>query len=1200
MTNRLKRALAPPELSDAPVLLLGLVGFCGLAIGWLIGILLGHVLHVPAARPADGIISPIVLSHYSKPQELWLYLLTLLASGAAVALVFAEWRWYTGKLAEAGARSAIVPWVAAATLFVAALVAVMCLPGGAIFTSTLVLPAVIVTAAAVQGLTWFAFRRWSASPQIEHLAGIDALLPDAVPLPAFIADYAALAQHFAVLMSGITFGCYLPFALGANDTADRVAGVWFIWPLAAIACYAFVRRGLISSGLPESNASSRALYPFLPSLGLLAMPLLWASSDARAALLLGVVAATVALSIAAITLRLPALPRRAVLLVCGIFVAGYFGASVLLQNPTFLPGAYVSPFDGENFYSWMSDGTFGRVPFRDFFWPYGPLMFYGELLFVKLVRLDSYQTAYQATLLFSATLCAFYVMAYMLRGRLTALLAAPLLLVMYGAVQLRVWLGCVTVVTILWGLERGSRRILALAGMVCIATILYSPEVGIAAMLTSGACIIWYSFGLRHERGAPTFTYTAGWFAIGAAAVLVPAAAVGLATHALVPYFVKTAQFLSIADACCSTPFPPLFVGSALKVVPGFDVLWLFRDETFLTFYAPPLILTISIAYVAVRVMIRRRVERQDAALAAITLFAIIIFRSALGRSGIGHSQFAMLPTMIVALYLSERALFAALHSLLAVYSAVRGRRCTPLVLNILEASALFAFAFLLLVTIFRAPAPAKSWILGTFQNVHAYYRIERALPTVIPVRPGWRPIRSMDGEIFFFRDPNAAEMDPVLAFLKSTLGPTDNLCGIPFISRYQFMIHRPSAVPLGCDTWGLGEMPAWRRALIAELKDANPRYLIYNDADWPDPDGIPWMDREPELAAYYFDHYHIAKRIGRTTIYERGAPTPPSWIDAASPESAPFLRAGWYEMETNPLGSFRWTTQSATALLRQLPGQQTFALEAQIIAPQASGAPPQTLTVAVGGRPIVTTPLPAGVQEVEHLRVPVGAVRRPTTLTVSFALSNGFTAATDPRVLGIPIVRFGFAQGQPPNVAERSFHGGEPAAQRQAAAAASQAPARAVSAASAAPAASPAPLIPVTPGLQTDNVPAGLAPYRQELQGLFPAPPPGCCWISGRNRFMVRIPPKAKQVALTITVPQNAYSAGDEGISASFNGEKEASRHMLPLGLQTVTFEIPGKVKAGRNELDLVLDKTFVPAELHINSDTTHYGVLLHRVDFK
>ncbi len=1194
MNLDLKPSLQPPALSDAPLLLLGIVGLAGLTFGWLVAILLGHVLHVPAAHYPEGILSPIVLSNYSKLQEIVLYLLSLAASGLCVAGAVFEWRWYVEKLRAVGTSLATARWTAAATLLGPIAYVVLRIPGGELLTDVAVLPIALAIVIALQVVILQALqRRATGRTAAADTPGDDneITLPPAPALPQLVGDLSVLARLVMVLFAGYLFGSYLPFVAASPETADLLAGAWFLWPIGAVVGHMLLARRLAEGENAEKAAATNALYPFFPALALLAMPLLWATLLGRAVLFGAVVIATVALAAAVRSRRLPPLPAWCVSVACALFMAGFLATSVLLQNPTLLPGAFVGPFDGENWFSWMSDGTFGRVPFRDFAWPYGPLMYYVELAFVNAFRLDSYRVPFTATELFVAALLSCYIMAFMLRRRATALLAAPVLVAMYGgSVQLRVWLGCVAVVTIVWALERRSRMILMLGGIACVVALLNSPEIGMAAIVTSLATIVGYGFAVREEpwrRG--DVLHNLGWFGVGAAIVVVPAAVLGAATHVLVPYVVMTTQFISIAEACCATPFPPMFVGSLLAVPAGSDPLWLLRDETFRIFYGPPVVMTISIGFVAVRALVKRSISREDAALGAMTLFSAIIFRIALGRSEPGHSAFAMLPTMIVAICLAERALFAAVRSLRELRAALAGRRATSAFLTSVQVAALGGFGVLLVGVIFHAQTTFNQWFLPVSKHVRTYYSIERALPKEIPVPAGSRLIQSADGERFFFREGTVDDIPPTLAFLRSSLGPRDTVCGIPFLSRYQFLIHRPSAVPLGCNIWGLGEMPVWRQRLLEELEATKPRYLVFNDADWPDPDGIPWMDREPELAAYYFDHYHIAKRFGKTTIYELGAPpAPPSMLDTSAPNAAPDLRTGWYEQEINPLGAFRWTAKTATARLRQLPDQRTFEFDAQIITPQVPGAPPQTLTVDLNGRAILTTPVANPQLSVQRFRVPIPPVQRPTTVTVGFRFDNKFAAITDPRVLGMAIERFGFVRGTTHAFARAPLATPTPA----------PTPA-AVAAAAAAAADAHATLAPAAQGVPAANVPPGLDRYPDQLQGLIPAAAPGCCWISLRNRFAVEIPPNAHRMVLTFAVPGNAFAAGEEGITATFGGSAPQAHHGLPVGPQTVSFDIPSSVHPGRNVVDLVLDKTFVPAEKHINADMTHYGVILQRVDF-
>lgn len=131
-------------------------------------------------------------------------------------------------------------------------------------------------------------------------------------------------------------------------------------------------------------------------------------------------------------------------------------------------------------------------------------------------------------------------------------------------------------------------------------------------------------------------------------------------------------------------------------------------------------------------------------------------------------------------------------------------------------------------------------------------------------------------------------------------------------------------------------------------------------------------------------------------------------------------------------------------------------------------------------------------------------------------------------------------------------------------------------------------------------HVPPGLGSYPQDLQGLFPATGVGCCWASQYDRFKIAVPKGAASMSLRVWIPPDGYANGEQGVTAVFSGSPPQARHALPTGTQTVTFSVPKASRGKSTTVEIFLDASFVPAEKHINADTTSYGVALQRVDFR
>jgi len=258
---------------------------------------------------------------------------------------------------------------------------------------------------------------------------------------------------------------------------------------------------------------------------------------------------------------------------------------------------------------------------------------------------------------------------------------------------------------------------------------------------------------------------------------------------------------------------------------------------------------------------------------------------------------------------------------------------------------------------------------------------------------------------LFIFRSAVADEMRTTLGYLYSQLQPNDGLLGLPYVHRYEFLTDRPTPADLGTELWDETARRADRERLVTQLAQNKPRFIVFNQTEWPDSDGIPWMDRLPEVADFVFSHYHIARIIGRTIIYEIGPPLagPPRVVDPGDLQYAPYLTRGWFEPSSDGKMMVRWSSTSATAFVYRPAGAGRFFLELDVAPPPV----PQTLTVTLDGKLAVRRPLTGDFGSIT-VPVPVG-VPKSGSIRVDFDISPA-VAAPDTRFLGVAVKRFGFS----------------------------------------------------------------------------------------------------------------------------------------------------------------------------------------------
>jgi hypothetical protein len=1151
----------------------------------MLAILLGHVLPNPLEQYPPGVVGWAVVHHYSKQHEQLLYILSLGGVLAFTITAFAEWRWFSKRLSAEGVPVVIAQWIGAVTLLVGCVVFMAAIPSGNAFLNLLLLPEAVAAIAIAQWLAWILRAKLVLAVQptdVPVLDNLDLLPPatDAESGRTLVAAYGIVIA----LLTGAIAGCYLPFAIANTAIADTVSSLWMIWLAVFPGIGVFLTWRLVASqGLDVTAALNRALYVYLPILGLSAMPFLWASLAARIAVQAVVFAGMLAL--ATLVLSRKSLPRMQpwiILGFVGLLLAAMNANTVLLQNPTFLRGVFITPFDGENIYNWINNGLLGRIPFRDFFYPYGPLLFYFHVILARIFHLDGYITPYFSALGFLAVVLAFYIGGYVQRWRITTLLIAPVIYLVYELSELRVWVGCVAIATLLLALERPSRWRCIAAGALLPIALLWSPEIGITAALASGGAIALFIVSRRGALRSFPWRESGRLFSIGLGLIIVPAIAVGAATHSLLPYLRQTRDFFQIVDACCSSPFPPLFAGSVLSIPLGHNPAWLFRDVTFHLFYVGPIIICIAGAFLLIRFLALRKLERDDVMLGAFVIFAALLFRTALGRSEEGHAEFVMLPEYFIGFFLVERSVFAGwLGFQMAVSVARRGAR-KAVVLWFLQGTACFGFAWLLVFGLFRLQdTPVWTVLSGTTQNVHQYYTIERSPPTGGFVRPAWHEVVSASGDTFFFQNAEGADVAPTVAYLKEHLRPGDLVYGFPFAPRYPLVLNLPMAIPMGQDLgWGPGALPKRQQQMIGEFEASRTRFLVYSAADWPDPDGVPWMDRTPSVVDYFYTHYALVKRFGDTLVFERKSPeSPPAVVDAGSLLSVPYLRSGWYYPEKADAGRFSWMTDHATAVASQNNGDNYFEIEVLTTPLPANGPGANFLVVEIDGKQILSRDLAAVPPGLWRFGVPVLPAVSPGVRQVSLSVDRTLPLPGEARLLSLPVLRFGFTHRAGTLSDTR-----EPLPLPKSA--------LTTSAATLAPAASAAPT-----GL---SYPLGLVISEEHpITGIFPSAAASCCWITSSGSFSLQVPRSATRLLVRVQVP-SVYATGAEGLRLKIGDAPAEAKRALPRGNAELTFTVPRAARGKMTAVQFALDKTFVPADLHINADTTRYGLILTGIRFK
>jgi hypothetical protein len=478
--------------------------------------------------------------------------------------------------------------------------------------------------------------------------------------------------------------------------------------------------------------------------------------------------------------------------------------------------------------AWADALRRGLLHGKDFFCLYGPLYDLGAVGFWALVGRSIAAWELYFSLTRALGLAALLWLASSLCARRGWALAIPFLV---PWVNLRIGLAFGALLLLLAWLRSGRRSLAAASGGVTGIALLYSQEFGVAVAATSAL-----GFALRRDLRAALVCFATA--AVAMAPLLVWYAvhgAVGPMLRDLIAY--PGYMFAGFGKL----PFPSLAASLPLEVGSLVD-----RSSLLLRLgYALPVV-----AWAAVLLSLpaegrdprrplasaRRLLDalRSDSARTTTLLcgvFALLCFRTALGRSDLVHVVAALPPAALLLAVACDRLLSAGREG------------STPRSVVAWRAGALALFVLAAGFT--QAPRP-----------LHELARSVSDAATL--QREGHQPRGSR-------------EVMRVVRWLQLRLSPTDAILFLPNDAAYYYLLDRPSPI-----RFVMGHQIATdadRAEVLAALRANPPRYVVWDHAALR-VDALP--DERvfgPELLGWIDEGYVEQARLGEVSVLERRAP---------------------------------------------------------------------------------------------------------------------------------------------------------------------------------------------------------------------------------------------------------------------------------------------------------------------------------------
>lgn len=478
----------------------------------------------------------------------------------------------------------------------------------------------------------------------------------------------------------------------------------------------------------------------------------------------------------------------------------------------------------------------GKVLYKDVYFLYGPLMEY-PLTWIARVAGAGLLTIRLYT--YACSLLGFWLIYLLsrrlLERRLSRLLTLALFVLFYFPVFpapngtfLRVALGLSCLIPLNSFFTTGRGVYLRLAGLLCGASVFFSPEAGMAALVSALISLGAYA-ALPRKGGKGGFAPAAAQFIFAACCVALPIAAYFQAHDALGVFVANSLAY-------------PRYVIMGFACLPYPDIVKDFSVATLFLYYWPVACYLGIASYLCIRWMCRR-FTRRDLLLLGLTAFSMLLYRVALGRSN-AEKQLWCLPALL---------LMAAGFCEDAVLRFRKERR---------QAGAR-PFRRLALCALFLAGIAAFAW--GPARN--PVKQCLRSLLGLSGDNAAAVPLGLPGAESIRVPRKDAETIRAVTAYVRGHTSPGDTVYCFPEEGMYNFLTGRMN--PTRFTLAYLMATTDHRREAVADMERLKPAYVIYTLDSWRI-DGMAEAVAAPEISAYIKTHYVPEKEFPGVTILKR------------------------------------------------------------------------------------------------------------------------------------------------------------------------------------------------------------------------------------------------------------------------------------------------------------------------------------------
>lgn len=400
---------------------------------------------------------------------------------------------------------------------------------------------------------------------------------------------------------------------------------------------------------------------------------------------------------------------------------------------------------------------------------------------------------------------------------------------------------------------------LMLAGVLTSLAFWYSTEVGLYTLGAIGLFLTIYCLQRRiqlHLRPLPLIAYCGGLL-LGFLPIALYFLSHGALDDAIWNSYIQCKYQL----ATWGIKFPSLADTLSIFSDEGWKALFL--SERF-RWYLPICVFIFAASYLTYRKLCRTNFSPDDAMkLLLLLLGGIAFYRTALGRSDIGHLRYGSTFLWLLCLFPLDRGISGILNKLFHRSSDEGSQNQLSFLtdrehrLRVLKATWILIPTVLCLWYVSAIHHPLKGlnnkwnrmWS-NQFQQSLAVEELDRTGNVNIP-------------------DEQATQIQEVVAYIQENTEPDEKIFDFTSQGAYYFFANRPSVTRFHMVSYA--STPGMQHEVIAALERDQTRLVIFKTGGWFDNvDGIPVEERHPLIAKYLEENYEPAIDINNTEILLR------------------------------------------------------------------------------------------------------------------------------------------------------------------------------------------------------------------------------------------------------------------------------------------------------------------------------------------